>query len=91
MVTLAGIVVDQGDTQNVNFTDFTFFSPILKLYECCEIQPLINEITEVTYYYLILIMVVVIVLKADVHTITEFLNSIRLKLMIVNEHVSMNS
>ena len=88
-------VVHEGDVKDFDFTDFTFISPILEMYDDCKFQPLIDQlqqITDINYKYLILIMVaVVIVIKADVRVIADFIDGIKVKLELENDYVSMKS
>ena len=88
-------VVHEGDLKDFDFTDFTFISPILEMYDDCKFQPLIDQlqqITDVNYKYLILIMVaVVIVIKADVRVIADFIDGIKVKLELENDYISMKS
>ena len=86
------LVVHKGETKNVRFDNFTFISPILDTYESCEMQPLIKELTDINYGYIVLMMVVVVILlKADVQSLTELLDRIKVRFRIENEYVSMNN
>ena len=85
-------IVHEGKTKNVRFDNFTFISPILDIYESYEMQPLIKEITDINYGYFVLMMIaVVLVLKADVHSLSKVLDSIKFRFRIENEYVSMNN
>ena len=88
-------VVHEVDLKDFDFTDFTFISPLLEMYDDCKFQPLIDQlqqITDINYKYLILIMVaVVIVIKADVRVIADFIDGIKVKLELENDYISMKS
>ena len=85
-------IVNEGETKNARFDNFTFISPILDTYENCEMQPLIKEITDINYGYFVLMMVaVVLVLKADVQSLSKVMDSIKFRFRIENEYVSMNN
>ena len=73
-------VMRKSDVKNINFTNFTFVSPILEFNDH-DLQPItktLDYLSEINYNYLILIMVVVvIVLKVDAETIIDFAGVIK--------------
>ena len=88
-------VVHQADIEDMKFTDFTFISPILEVYNDLEPQTLLNRLdnfTDINYGYFILIMiVVVIVIKGDARVVLDLLSAIKVKLAYENDYVSMKS
>ena len=87
-------VVHQSNVKNINFTNFTFISPILEFYNP-ELQPIIKSLdvlSEINYNYVILIMfVVVIVIKVDVKIIVDFIKAMKVKLTFESVYISMKS
>ena len=82
------------DVEYFNFTEFTFISPLLEMYDY-EFEPLLQTLSNTTnlnYGYLVLIMIAVVLsLKADARTVKEFINAMKKIKKLDPDDVSMRS
>ena len=82
------------DVEYFNFTEFTFISQLLEMYDY-EFKPLLQTLSNTTnlnYSYLVLIMIAVVLsLKADARTVKEFINAMKKIKKLDPDYVSMRS
>ena len=90
--------VHQGalDVKKFNFSEFTFISPILGLYDHVSFeQPLLqnlDKLENVNYGYLVLIMIVVVLtLKVDARAVKNLVVAIKAIMKLEKDYVSMKS